>query len=44
MSYIDISNDDSSQFKNKIGNAGLEAIIEGILDSEVSVLSMLNIA
>ncbi len=41
---IDLSNDDSNQLKNRLGNAGLEAVIEGILESKNSVLAMLNIA
>jgi Ran GTPase-activating protein (RanGAP) involved in mRNA processing and transport len=44
LTDIDLSNDDSNQNKNKLGNAGLEAIIEGILDSSQSVISMLNVA
>jgi hypothetical protein len=41
---LDLSNDDSNQNKNKLGNSGLETIIEGILDSKSSVLTMLNFA
>lgn len=29
---LDLSNDDSNQLKNKLGNAGFDAIMEGMLD------------
>jgi len=44
LTDLDLSNDESNQNKNKLGNPGFEAVIEGILDSQTSVISMLNIA
>lgn len=44
LTALDLGNDDSSQFKNKLGNSGFEAVLEGIMDSETTVLSMLNVA
>jgi Ran GTPase-activating protein (RanGAP) involved in mRNA processing and transport len=44
LTALDLSNDDSSQNKNRLGNAGLEAIAEGLMDAPHSVLSMLNYA
>lgn len=41
---LDVSNDESNTCKNKLGNAGFEAIMEGIIESQDSVLSILNIA
>jgi len=35
---LDLSNDDSNQLKNKLGNAGFEAIMEAMIDSKTSVL------
>jgi hypothetical protein len=44
LTDIDLSNDDSNQNKNRLGNLGLEAVIEGILESQSSVISMINMA
>jgi hypothetical protein len=35
---IDLSNDDSNQLKNKLGNSGFEAVMEAVIDSKTSVL------
>ena len=44
LTSIDLSNDESNHLKNKLGNAGLEAVIDGIMSSEDSTISMINLA
>lgn len=44
LTDIDLSNDESNQNKNRLGNAGFEAVMEAIIDSHTSVISMINIA
>jgi hypothetical protein len=44
LTSIDFSNSDSNKYRNKLGNVGTQALIEGIIQSSDSLISMINIA
>lgn len=44
LTSIDFSNTDSNKQRNRLGNIGLSAIIDAILESKNSLMSMINVA